>query len=67
MFTVDLTFILSKSNDKDEVVAKLETKVQAARNSRVPRVCFWHAPIDLDKEMEDVKEVGGMITQLESS
>ncbi len=57
MFIVDLTFILPKSNKEDEGVAILELEVQVAKNNRVPRVRFWHAPIDLDKGMEDVEKL----------
>jgi hypothetical protein len=67
MFPIDLTFILPKSKEEDEGVARLELKVQAIRTSIIPRAHFWHAPIDLDKEMEDVKDVGGTSTQPESS
>jgi hypothetical protein len=67
MFLIDLTFILPKLNEEDEGVARLELKVQVARTSKIPRARFWHAPIDLDKEMEDVEEVGGTSTQPKSS
>jgi hypothetical protein len=40
---------------------------QAIGNSRILGVCFWRAPIELNEELEDIEEVGGMSTQLETS
>jgi hypothetical protein len=59
MFLVDLTFILPKSDEEDEGVARPESKVQVVGSSKVPSTHFLHAPIDLDKEMEDVKKLVG--------
>ncbi len=36
-------------------------------SNKVLGVCSWCAPIDIDKEMEDMEEIGGMNTQLETS
>jgi hypothetical protein len=42
-------------------------KLQAIKSSRILGVCFWRAPIELNKKLEDIEEVGGMSTQLETS
>jgi hypothetical protein len=36
---------------------------QAIGSSKIPRVHFRHTPIELNEEMEDIKEVGEMSTQ----
>ncbi len=65
-FLVDPTFILSKSN-KEEGAASPLLKAQAIRTSKVLKAHFWHAPIDINEEMEDVKEIGGTSAQLKIS
>jgi hypothetical protein len=43
----------------------LET--QPIRNNKIPKACFWHTPIELNEEMEDIEEASGMTTQPENS
>ncbi len=64
---VDPTFIISNLEEEDENVAKTEQETQAPRNSKIPRNFLQRAPIDLDEEMEDIKEIGGTRTPLETS
>jgi hypothetical protein len=64
---VDSTFIVLESNEKEEGVAKPQLEAQVARTNKILGVCFQHAPIDVDEEMEDIEEIGGMNTQLETS
>ncbi len=65
-FTVDPTLILLESN-KEEGSAIPLLKAQAIGTNKVPRAHFQHAPIDIDEEMEDVKEIGGTSAQLKTS
>jgi hypothetical protein len=46
---------------------KLQLEVQVGKTSRVSKTCFQHTPIGVDEEMEDIKEIDGTNTQLESS
>jgi hypothetical protein len=52
--------------EEEEGVARLVTKAQATRTNKVLRTCFWCAPIDLNKEMEDAKNINEMNTQPET-
>jgi hypothetical protein len=61
-FSIDPTFIVSNLEEEDEGVARLSPKVQTTRSSKILRTHFQHAPIDLDKEMEDIEEINGMKT-----
>ncbi len=65
-FPVNPTFILLESN-KEEGFAIPLLKAQAIGTNKVPRAHFQHAPIDLDEEMEEVKEIGGTSAQLKTS
>jgi len=65
-FLVDPTFILSESNREEGDVKPL-LKAQATRTIKVIKAHFWHAPIDINEEMEDVKEIGGTSAQPETS
>jgi hypothetical protein len=49
--------------EEDEGVARTSLKTQVARGNKVSKAHFQRAPIDLDEEMEDVEEVGGIITE----
>lgn len=66
-FLVNTTPILPESDkEEEEGVTILVTKAHATWTSKIPRACFWCAPIDLNKETKDVKKIGGMNTQLET-
>jgi hypothetical protein len=56
----DSTLIPLKSNKEEEGAAKLQSEVQAVGTSRVSRMCFRCAPIDVNEEVDDVKEIVGM-------
>ncbi len=55
----------SKEEDEGDVNTPLET--QAARGKRFLGMRSRQTPIDLDEEMEDIEEVGGMTTQPKTS
>ncbi len=59
-FMSDSTLIPLKSNKEEEGAAKLQSEVQAVGTSRVSRMCFRCAPIDVNEEVDDVKEIVGM-------
>jgi hypothetical protein len=58
--------ILSELDKEDEGVIRLTPEAQAKGSSKVSRVHFWRAPINLDEDMEDVKEINGTNTQLKT-
>jgi hypothetical protein len=60
---VDPIPIIPKLEEEEGVVRPLP-EVQAKRTSRVLKAHFRRTIIDIDEEMEDVKEIGGMSTQL---
>jgi hypothetical protein len=64
---VDPTFILSKLDKEEEGVVRSLLEVQVIKTNKVPGASFQCAPINIDVEMEDVKEVGGTSTQPETS
>ncbi len=64
-FLVDLIFIIPKSNEEEEGVVKPLLKTPVARINKVWGVRFQRAPIDIDENMEDVKKIGGINTQLD--
>jgi hypothetical protein len=66
-FLVDPTFILSELNKEEEGATRSLLEVQVIKTNKVLRVHFQYAPIDIDVEIEDVKEVGGTGTQLKTS
>lgn len=66
-FLVDLIFIIPKSNEEEEGVAKPLLKTLVAKINKVWGVRFQRAPIDIDEKMEDVKEICWTNTQLETS
>jgi hypothetical protein len=43
-----------------------QLKPQVTRSNRILKMGFWHAPIELNKKMEDIEEVNGMNTQPET-
>jgi hypothetical protein len=65
-FLVDPTFILLESN-KEEGDVKPLLKAQVTRTIKVIKAHFRHTPIDINEEMEDVKEIGGTSAQPETS
>jgi len=46
----------------DEGATRPTPEAQAKGNNKVSRVHFWRTPINLDKDMEDVKEIDGTNT-----
>jgi hypothetical protein len=60
------TFIVLNFEEEDDSVARAPLKTQVARSSRIARVHFWHIVINFDKEMDNVEEIDGMSTQLET-
>ncbi len=66
-FLVDLIFIIPKSNEEEEGVAKPLLRTPVVRINKVWGVRFQRAPIDIDEKMEDVKEICWTNTQLETS
>jgi hypothetical protein len=66
-FLVDMTFIVPNFEKEDESVAKVPLKTQAIGGTKILGVHFRLTLIDLDKEINDIEEVDGMNTQLETS
>lgn len=66
-FPIDSTFILLELDEEEGAVAKPLPITLVVRISKVSGTHFWHTPIDVNEEMEDVKEINGMNTQLETS
>ncbi len=62
-FMVDSKLIIIKSDEEEEGTTKPQPEVQAGRTNRVLKAHFWHAPIDINEEMEDVEEIDGTNTQ----
>jgi hypothetical protein len=60
------TFIVPNFEKEDDSAAKAPPKTQAIRGSRIARVHFSHVMINFEKEMDDVEEVDGTSTQLET-
>jgi hypothetical protein len=58
--------ILSKLDKEDEGATRPTPEAQAKGSNKVSRVHFWRTPINLDKDMEDVKEIDETNTQLET-
>jgi hypothetical protein len=58
-----LTFIVLDFEEPYESVVRAPLEIQVARSTKVSRAHFWHASIDLNEEMDNVEEVGGMNTQ----
>jgi len=58
--------ILSELDKEDEGVIRPTSEAQAKGSSKVLRVHFWHTPINLDEDMEDVKEIDETNTQLKT-
>jgi hypothetical protein len=54
-------------DEEEEGATKLLFEAQIAKTNRVWGGCFWHVPIDIDEDMEDVKEIDGTSIQLETS
>jgi hypothetical protein len=66
-FLVDLTFIVPNFEKEDESVVKIPLETQAIGGTKILRARFRFTLIDLDKEINDIEEVDGMNTQLETS
>jgi hypothetical protein len=60
-------FIVPNFEEEDEGAPKTALKTQATWSNRVPKAHFWHTPIDLNEEVEDMEEVGRTSIQLENS
>jgi hypothetical protein len=58
-----LTFIVLDFEEAYEGVVRAPLEIQVARSTKVARAHFWHASIDLNKEMDNVEKVGGTNTQ----
>jgi len=52
--------------NEEETTTRPLPKILVARINKVPKMHFRHAPIDINEEMEDVKKIGEMNTQLET-
>jgi hypothetical protein len=55
------------SKKEDEGGLKFPPEPQIVRGTKVLEMCFQCAPIDLNGEMKDMEELGGMKIQLETS
>ncbi len=55
-------FIVLDFEEEDEGDARTPLETQVAGGNEVLGTRFWKTPIDLDKEMEDIEKVSGMIT-----
>lgn len=66
-FLEDSTFILLESNKEQETAIRPLLGIIIVGISKILGMHFWHAHVDVDEEMEDVKEIGGMNTQSETS
>ncbi len=66
-FPIDSTFILLELDEEEGSVARPLPITLVVRISKILGTHFWHAPIDVNEEMEDVKEINGMNTQLETT
>jgi hypothetical protein len=55
-----------ESNEEEEGASRPIPKAQVVRITKVLRAHFRCAPIDLDKEMEDIEEINEIRTQLKT-
>ncbi len=61
-FPVYPTFILLKLDEGEEGAARPVPKAHAKGTIKVLKANFWCIAIDINEEMENIKEIGGMNT-----
>jgi hypothetical protein len=66
-FLVNLTFIMLDYEEEDEGATRFPLEIQIAKGTRVLGACFWRTQTNLDEEMDDVEELGGMNSQPKTS